>query len=46
MTEPLLGGIVQPVAKPNRCRKTTGTSVPGELVLFVRPWEFLENNPL
>ena len=46
VSEILLKGIVQPVAKPNRCSKTTSTSVPGELVLFVRPWEFLENNPL
>jgi hypothetical protein len=46
VSEILSTGIVQRVAKPNRCRETTGTSVPGELVLFVRPWVFLENNPL
>jgi hypothetical protein len=39
-------GIVQPVAKPNRCSVITGVPIPGELVIFVRPWAFLEDNPL
>ena len=39
-------GIVQPVRKPNRCRMTTSVPIPGELVIFVRPWEFLEDKPL
>jgi hypothetical protein len=38
-------GIVQSVAKPNRCRMTTSVLMPGELVLFVRPWKFLEDIP-
>jgi hypothetical protein len=46
VSEILSTGIVQPVAKPNRCSKTAGTTVPGELVLFVRPWELGEDNPL
>ena len=31
-------GIVQPIAQPNRCGKTSAVAKPGELVLFVRPW--------
>jgi len=39
-------GIVQPVGGPNRCSTTSATPVPGELVIFVRPWRFLDNTPL
>jgi hypothetical protein len=46
VSEILSTGMVQPVAMPNRCSKTTSTPVPGELVFFVRPWELDEDNPL
>jgi hypothetical protein len=38
-------GIVEPVAKPNRCGMATSVRIPGELVHFVRPWRFLEDVP-
>ena len=31
-------GIVEPVALPNLCTKTSGSAKPGELLIFVRPW--------
>ena len=31
-------GIVEPIAQPNFCTKTSGSPKPGELILFVRPW--------
>jgi len=37
-------GIVQPVGRPNRCSTTSAIPVPGDLVIFVRPWRFLENS--
>jgi hypothetical protein len=39
-------GAVQAFAKPNHCHVTTSAPVPGELVIFVRPWKFHEDNPL
>jgi hypothetical protein len=39
-------GIVQSVRSPNLCRMTTRVPVPGELVIFVRPWGLLERSPL
>jgi hypothetical protein len=39
VSEILSTGIVQRIVPPNRCRKTSGSTKPGELVLFVRPWE-------
>jgi hypothetical protein len=42
----IASGAVQAVAKPNQCSVTTPTPVPGELVVFMRPWKILEDNPL
>lgn len=36
-------GIVEPIVQPNRCSKTSGSAKPGELILFVRPWELGED---
>jgi hypothetical protein len=35
-------GMIQPVPRPTRCHVTTTVPIPGELVVFVRPWGFLE----
>ena len=32
-------GIAESILPPNRCGKTSRSAKPGELVLFVRPWE-------
>jgi hypothetical protein len=42
VTQILSTGIVQPVSKPNRCRITSSIATPGELVIFVGPWELFE----
>jgi hypothetical protein len=39
VSEILSTGIVEQIAPPNRCTKTSGSTKPGELILFVRPWE-------
>ena len=39
VSEILSTGIVEQVVPPNRCTKTSGSATPGELILFVRPWE-------
>jgi acetoacetate decarboxylase len=31
-------GIVEHIAQPNLCIRTSGSAKPGELILFVRPW--------
>ena len=40
--EILSKGFVQNVSPPNKCHTTSATPIPGKLILFVRPWEFLE----
>jgi hypothetical protein len=35
----LSSGVAQPIIQPNLCGKTHGIAKPGELILFVRPWE-------
>lgn len=32
-------GIAEQIVPPNRCTKTSSAAKPGELILFVRPWE-------
>jgi hypothetical protein len=39
VSEILSTGIVEQIAAPNRCTKTSIPTKPGELTLFVRPWE-------
>jgi hypothetical protein len=39
-------GIVQAVAKPNKCDHIEAAPSPGMLLIFVRPWEPGEDNPL
>jgi hypothetical protein len=39
VSEILSTGIVEQIVPPNRCTKTSGSPKPGELILFVRPWE-------
>ena len=40
--EILSTGFVQNVSPPNKCHTTSATPIPGKLMLFVRPWELLE----
>jgi hypothetical protein len=35
----LSSGVAQPIIQPNLCGKTHGIAKPGDLILFVRPWE-------
>lgn len=39
VSEILSTGIVEQIVPPNRCTKTSSSAKPGELILFVRPWE-------
>jgi hypothetical protein len=39
VSEILSTGIVEHIRTPNRCTKTSASTKPGELTLFVRPWE-------
>jgi hypothetical protein len=39
VSEILSTGIAEQIVPPNRCTKTSNSAKPGELVLFVRPWE-------
>jgi hypothetical protein len=39
VSEIVATGIVEPIVPPNRCTKTSSSAKPGELILFVRPWE-------
>lgn len=39
VSEILSTGVVEAITQPNRCSKASGVPKPGELVLFVRPWE-------
>jgi hypothetical protein len=42
----LEAGIVQAVAKPNKCGHIEALPTSGTLLIFVRPWELGEDNPL
>jgi hypothetical protein len=39
VSEVVATGIVEPIVPPNRCTETSSSAKPGELILFVRPWE-------
>jgi hypothetical protein len=39
VSEILATGVVETITQPNHCGKASGVPKPGELVLFVRPWE-------
>jgi hypothetical protein len=39
VSEILSTGIVQQIVQPNLCTKTSGSAKPGDLILFVRPWQ-------
>jgi len=39
ISEVVANGIVEPIVPPNRRTKTSSSAKPGELILFVRPWE-------
>jgi hypothetical protein len=38
VSEILSTGIVEQIAQPNMCTRTSGSAKPGDLILFVRPW--------
>ena len=39
VSEILSTGVVEAITQPNHCGKASGVPKPGELVIFVRPWE-------
>jgi hypothetical protein len=39
VSEVVATGIVELILPPNRCTQTSRSAKPGELILFVRPWE-------
>jgi hypothetical protein len=38
VSEILSTGVVETIAQPNHCTRTSGSAKSGDLILFVRPW--------